>query len=309
MKEKPSTIFVMIPAYRDPVLLDTLKQIFNNADYPERIYVAVGAQYDDEIPMPDLSEFNSKQLRILSIHPENRPGVYRLRHLLNKLYANEDYYLSIDSHTDLEESWDTNLIRILESQKEYKSIIVAEETHENLEEGYYEKLRMGIDDSNEFPRIVMKEWYPAKYDKGSLPEVSYLQAGMFFTRGQFAREIRWGQYWQNDQEEPFLSYETFMLGWTKRLMVGYKIIIHSPKKYYDAVYLTAPASHERHFVDTWDYQMDYLPYVSPRIFQAYLYNTGPFKIVNAIKKPEEWWEHAGLIQQYRRRTAHSGEIF
>jgi|SaaInl59LU_5_DNA_1037362.scaffolds.fasta_scaffold01704_4 hypothetical protein len=317
MKQKTPTIFVMMPAYRDPVLLDTLREIFQKADNPDCVFVAIGAQYDEDIPMPDLSEFNPKNLRVLSIHPDGRPGVYRLRHLLNKLYANEDYYLSIDSHTELEQSWDTKLIAILEAQPEYKCILTSSERPPSKEA--YTDLRMSVsyeklgDHPEECTRIVMRDFdeKPLYTENGyqKYPEVSYLQAGLFFTRGQFAREIRWGQFWQNEQEEPFLSYETFMLGWTKRLLTSEQIIKHVPEKYYEAVYKEIPETPHRKFNDMWKSQSDYLPYVTPRVWNVYMYNTGPFKIEKAVKTPAEWWASIGLWGEYCKHLHHSGEIF
>ena len=321
MKKRLPSIFVIMPAYKDPVLIETLREIFLKADGPDRVFVAVGAQYDDEIQMPDLSEFNQKNLRVLSLHSENRPGVYRLRHLLNKLYANEDYYMSIDSHTELEESWDTKLIEILENQPEYKCIISASERYSG--EDSYTHLQMSVvpdileGSSKPIPRLVMRDAQDRSLRdsaKGSVadyryPEIDYLQAGLFFTRGQFAREIRWGQYWQSEQEEPFLSYETFMLGWTKRLMSQESIISHVPEKYYEAVYLELPDSQYRSFKDSWLSQQDYLPHISPKIWDVYMNNTGPFKVNGAVRTPEQWWYSIGLFEEYRKYHSHSGELF
>jgi Glycosyltransferase (GlcNAc). len=54
------TIFIMIPAYRDPTLRETLDSIFDNATYPERVFVAIAAQYDEDVVMPSLDGIPKK---------------------------------------------------------------------------------------------------------------------------------------------------------------------------------------------------------------------------------------------------------
>jgi hypothetical protein len=300
------TIFVMVPAYRDPVLRETLDSIFQNALNPERVFVAIGAQYDNEIPMPDLTGLPSKNLRLLTIHPENRPGVYRLRSILNKLYAGEDYYLSIDSHTFLAEGWDEELIRSLESFNDKKTVLQAYEPgsilHKNGTMKYiHYQMSVSLDNEVNIPRLVMKDLiYKDLLETEEMPVSDYVQAGMIFTRGTFADEIRWGELWQNDQEEPFLSFEMFMLGWTSRLMVTQKVINHEPDRYYETVYSSEPESHNRNFRDSWGIQKDDLSVVCPKIFAAMISNSGPFKVLKAIKSPRDWWHSIGLEDEYEK---------
>ncbi len=297
------TIFVMVPAYRDPILRETLYSLFNNATNPKRVFVAVAAQYDDEIPMPSLDGIPEKNLRLLKIHPNNRPGVYRLRNILNKLYANEDYYLSIDSHTSLSKNWDEDLISLLESFDDKKTILQAYEPHFGQGDYQYLHYQMSISLDNEvnLPRVVMKDWFYKDFSKsGELPIANYIQAGMIFTRGIFAKEIRWGELWQNDQEEPFLSFESFLLGWTSRLMINYRIINHEPERYYNAVYKTIPESHNREFMDNWAVQKDDLSDVCPKIFEAMVNNSGPFMVHNAIRSPDAWWQSIGLEEEHQK---------
>jgi hypothetical protein len=301
-------IFVMIPAYRDPSLIDTLRSLFNDAKNSKRVFVAIGAQYDEAIPMPDLSEFPAENIRLVTIHPENRPGVFRLRHILNKLYANEEYYLSIDSHTRVIKDWDEILINMLEDQPNFKTIIADSEGtgHENE----YSLLHMRVQEIELYgPRLVMQQSETLMPTiNGKFEKIVYLQAGMFFTRGQFAREIRWGQFWHNDQEEPFLSYEAFMMGWNTVAIHGKRVIHHEPTRYYDAVYESEPNSENRHFRDKYNEQRDSLQDICPRIWQALLYNTGPYAIAYPVREAKEWWLDIGLAHVYEKYTNQSGHV-
>jgi len=291
----------MIPAYRDPVLKETLDSIFQNALYPNRVFVAIAAQYDDKIRMPSLDGIPSQNIRLLTIHPNNRPGVYRVRHILNRLYANEDYYMSIDSHTFLSDGWDEKLILKLESFSDKKTILQAYEPDYNYNDTKYLHYQMSVSSDNEAgtPRIVVRDFVERDIPKsGELPIANHVQAGMIFTRGLFAKEVRWGELWQDDQEEPFLSFESFMLGWTSRLMIKQRLISHEPERYYKAVYIDRPHNHNRNFIDDWEFQKDDLSTVCPQIFKAMLKNTGPFRIVNAVRSPQEWWQSIGLEKEY-----------
>lgn len=307
MSHSSKTIFVMVPAYRDPILEETLDLMFENASNPDRIFVAIAAQYDEEVPMPDLGGIPTKNLRLLTIHPENRPGVYKLRSILNKLYAGEDYYMSIDSHTSFVKDWDNELINLLESFEYKKTVLQAYEP--DYEEGSNEYLHcqmsVSLDNEAEVPRVVMKNVIrKALLTSEEMPISDYVQASAIFTRGAFSKEIRWGEFWQNDQEEPFLSFEMFMLGWTSRLMVKQRFFSHEPERYYEAVYNSRPDSHVRNLNDGWAVQKDNLSEVCPEIFKAMISNSGPFKILNATKSPKDWWYSIGLGDEYEKYKDH-----
>jgi hypothetical protein len=293
----------MIPAYRDPMLRETLDSIFDNASYPNRVFVAIAAQYDENVPMPNLEGLPNKNIRLLSIHPENRPGVYRLRHILNKLYAGEDYYMSVDSHTFFEKDWDEGLIKKLESFEDKKTVLQAYEPgYEDGSNRYlHYQMSVNLDNKVKMPRIVMRNWsYKNLLENDELPIPCYVQAGLIFTRGTFSKEIRWGELWQDDQEEPFLSFEMFVLGWTPRLMVKQKFFSHEPEKYYKTVYASNPSTDVRNFQDNWTMQKDNLYDVCPKILKAMIHNSGPFKVANAIRSPKEWWQSIGLEKEYNK---------
>lgn len=295
------TIFAMIPAYRDPVLLDTLETMYSNADNPDRIFSAIGAQYDDHMAMPDISKFNPKNIRKLEIHPDGRPSVYRLRHILNQLWFGEDYYLSIDSHTIFKQGWDSELIDMLESFTDPKTIIAGYE-EDPLTEGskFWLRPQMSLsqEDLDDGPWLRMlgateEPWNGERFMPGK-----YLQAGMFFTRGEFSKDIRWGKLWQAEQEEPFLTFESFMKGYNLQIHLHEHPFTHEPKRYYDAVYNSKPNSPKRDFVDSWSFMKDDRRIVRSHIMQAYLYNKGPFKIENAHRTPKDFWKEHGLIDSY-----------
>lgn len=295
-------IFVMIPAYRDPLLVKTLKTAIENADIPENITFAIGMQYEED--SPDISFIPKRQLKTISVHPDGRPGVYKLRKMLTDLYSNEDYYLSIDSHTYLESSWDTKLIETLESTAtktgNEKTILVS---HQGPGWGTdsYTQLGFGIHGSNGSYKLRLTEESCLLLKKplcASLPRTYYLPAGVFFTRGDFANEIRWGELWQNEQEEPFLSFEAFMLGWDIFVLIHENIIDHRPEEYYEIVYKEAPTSSNRIFNDGFAVQTDNLDELIPKIWETYLHNDNELMVKKSLRSVEQWWKAIGLYDQY-----------
>ena len=51
------TIFLHLPAYRDPELIPTIEDALANAEYPERIHFGIFRQYNPEDGFDDLSKY------------------------------------------------------------------------------------------------------------------------------------------------------------------------------------------------------------------------------------------------------------
>ena len=108
------TIFVQIASYRDPDCQWTIKDLFEYAAKPERIFVGVCWQI---VPEADQDCFLEKtrpgQVRSLEYHVRDSRGVCWARHQVQKLWRGEDYAMQIDSHMRFEPAWDETLIRML----------------------------------------------------------------------------------------------------------------------------------------------------------------------------------------------------
>jgi len=108
-----ATIFVAIPAFRDPECQRTIANLFAQAKEPERIHVGICAQYSwdedstscfvEPVPRPT-------QVKILRLDAADARGPSWARYLTQKLYDGEAYYLQIDSHTRFTKDWDDQLI-------------------------------------------------------------------------------------------------------------------------------------------------------------------------------------------------------
>lgn len=128
-KEKLDTIFIHLPAYRDPELVPTIKDAIANAKHPERLRFGICRQYHPEDKFDDLSEFKKdKRFNVYECLYTEAKGLPWARAIINeKLMKKETYILQLDSHHRFAKEWDETLIDMhkgLEA-KGYKPILAA----------------------------------------------------------------------------------------------------------------------------------------------------------------------------------------
>ena len=112
-----STIFVQIASFRDPELNPTIKNLLQNAKYPENLRFGICNQYNPE-DIFNIDEFkDDTRFRILDVLDVESLGACWARHSLQQLYSGETYTLQIDSHMRFIENWDEEVISILENLK------------------------------------------------------------------------------------------------------------------------------------------------------------------------------------------------
>jgi multiple antibiotic resistance protein len=121
------TIFVSIASYRDKYCTPTLESIYENATYPQNVYVGICAQnsQDDKnencaINKPNLKLY-STNVRTIHLKDYEAKGPTWARYLCTTLMNNEDYFLQIDSHTLFEPGWDVTLIDMMNDIKKNTS--------------------------------------------------------------------------------------------------------------------------------------------------------------------------------------------
>ena len=112
------TIFIQIASYRDPELLNTLKDCIENAEHPDRLRFGICWQHspEDEWDTMDLYK-DDDRFRILDVNYKDSTGACWARNLLQQLYEDETYTLQIDSHTRFIKNWDYEL------KKEHKRLV------------------------------------------------------------------------------------------------------------------------------------------------------------------------------------------
>ena len=119
-------IFVQIASYRDPECQWTLKDMFEKAANPNRIFAGVVWQY---VPEEDdycfELTFPPRQVRTKMIHAKHSKGVCWARSKTQKLWSGEEFTLQIDSHMRFEQDWDAKLIRMCKQVQSPKPVLTC----------------------------------------------------------------------------------------------------------------------------------------------------------------------------------------
>ena len=102
------TIFVGIPSYRDPELLQTINDCIQCADRPDRLAFGICNQHDEQTRLNDSAD----DWRIKNVPYPNSKGLGWARETVRGLYRGEDYILQLDSHMRFRRGWDTYLLTV-----------------------------------------------------------------------------------------------------------------------------------------------------------------------------------------------------
>ena len=112
--DRQPLIFVAIASYRDTECQWTVKDLFEKATYPDRIFVGICWQF---VPGEDDDCFQvttrPEQCRVLEFHARDSQGACWARHQGQTLWRGEDYVLQIDSHMRFVPGWDERLLEML----------------------------------------------------------------------------------------------------------------------------------------------------------------------------------------------------
>jgi hypothetical protein len=200
---KKNFIFVSIASYRDDVCSLTLKNLFENAKHPENVFVGVCQQNHKDDPDcventlgGELAKFQSN-VRTIRIPEYEAKGPTWARYLCSTLWAGEEYYMQIDSHTRFVKNWDEKCIKMIEQIKTLGLSNKPVLSHYPKDYAEYEQ----NNESNSFsvPRMCksffnergMLSFMGAELiDTNNKPYgTPYLASGMLFCEGYFLNEL------------------------------------------------------------------------------------------------------------------------
>ena len=125
---KKSTIFIHLPAYREPELVPTIKDAITHAKYPKNLRFGICRQFHPEDEFDNVDEFrNDKRFKIIDIPHEQAKGLPYARYKINELITNEDYILQLDAHHRFVKDWDVELLKMHNGleKKGYKPILTG----------------------------------------------------------------------------------------------------------------------------------------------------------------------------------------
>ena len=135
MTNRPK-IFVAMPSYRDPECQHTVKNLFEKAAYPERIFVGICWQYDKKTGQDErcfkTSYPRPEQVRVIEHDYRDARGASWGRAQAMRLKQDEEYVLLSEPHVRFTENWDEMLLSMLDNCPSSKPVLTALMPHYTL---------------------------------------------------------------------------------------------------------------------------------------------------------------------------------
>jgi hypothetical protein len=303
-------IFVGIAAYRDPDCQWTVKDLFDKAVRPDRVFVGICWQL---IPGRDDDcrglRTRPGQVREATFHAtrESR-GACWARHQVQKLWRGEEYFLQIDSHCRFEPGWDARYIEMLRACPSPRPVLTTYpagfEPPDKL--GTKRITYMTADRFHDTGVLINSSWTTDMRAAPSAPvPTALLAAGQVFAPGRIVEEVPYDPYIYFQGEEISMAVRLWTHGWDLYLPNDCLL-------YHD---YTAGRNDKRHWSDNRDW-----PPLSRRgtdrvmhllgtrrgteaatIFRLDEFGLGP------VRSLAEYERHAGIDFAHRRIEARAAE--
>lgn len=191
-------IFVQIPSYRDPDCQWTIKDLFEQASRPERIFVGVFWQFVPELDQDCFVEqTRPEQVRTKSIHARDSLGYSWACAEVEKLWRGEEYTVRLDSHMRFEPGWDEIALETLAACPSPRAVLTTYPMGftppRNLQGGgaVTKPVAKDFDDNGilTFNSIINPGGPPPR------PMLTaFLAGGFYFGRSEILKEVPWDPY-------------------------------------------------------------------------------------------------------------------
>jgi len=255
-----NTIFVQIASFRDPQLNPTIKDMLENAKYPENLRIGICNQYNPEDDF-NLDEYkNDERFRIDDIIDTDSKGVCWARHMVQQRYSGETYTLQIDSHMRFVKNWDEEMIQMIKDLqgKGYKKPLltgyVSSFDPDNDPKGRtQDPWRMTFDRfTPEGCVFFLPETIPGWKELKEPITARFYSAHFCFTLGQFATEVQHDPNYYFHGEEISIAVRAYTHGYdlfhSHKVLIWHEYTRKNRTKHWDVDkewYLKNDASHKR----------------------------------------------------------------
>lgn len=186
------TIFVSVASYRDDDCSMTLKSMFENATYPNRIFAGVCQQNkaghaEEECVPPDFPW--KANIRVINMSYADAKGPTFARYQCSTLYRGETLYCQIDSHTTFLRGWDVAVFEDLKKCPSPKAVMsyYPHDSKSNAPDVQTVpvlcKSKFTKENLVTFEAVTMDAAPP-----GKMKPIPFLAGGWFVGRGDLVRE-------------------------------------------------------------------------------------------------------------------------
>jgi len=232
---------VQIAAYRDIDCQHTVKDLFEKATYPERVFVGICWQIvegeDDDCfqvqcPRPE-------QVRRLIVDARASRGVCWARHLTQRLYDGEEFTLQIDAHMRFEPGWDQSLVQMWMQCANRRSVLTCYPPGFTPPAELRRDAIFGMAAKEFSPEGIFRADGRPEYRVGNLPDKpipgAFVAAGMLFGPGDMIKDVPYDPHIYYLGEEISLAVRLWTRGYDiyhpNRLVIyhDYEQRIRSPR--------------------------------------------------------------------------------
>jgi len=216
------TIFVAIASYRDPECIHTIKNLFDRAEFPDRINVGVCLQLksssDQELVIPPALQLQVSQYDI----SESKGACWAKKKAIG-LCSGEDYVLMIDSHMRFAEGWDNKMIGMLNQCPSKKAILstypAAYEPPNKLK---FSTPHLVADCFDERTKILKFQGLPLQLDRPK--RGAFIAGGFIFSRAELFEQVTYDEEIYFYGEEILFSVRAWTWGWD--VFTPHECVIH-----------------------------------------------------------------------------------
>ncbi|BCX41985.1 GlcNAc-transferase family protein [Stenotrophomonas pavanii] len=225
------SIFVQVPSYRDKELIPTLLDLIKNAANPANLRVAVCWQHGDDEVVDDFigAGFHLSHsvrhdvgvvhcfikdlasIKVIDLSYLSAKGCGWARYSAQRLYGGERYSLQIDAHHRFVQSWDRDMIEMLESLRARYEKPVLTGYPPSFDPEFYPARRQDFPIKMMFRRFSLRALVSFKasrmtdWDERVMPmRARFLSGGFIFADGSIVTEVT------NDPGHFFATEEIIM---------------------------------------------------------------------------------------------------
>ncbi|MFC1852300.1 GlcNAc-transferase family protein [candidate division CSSED10-310 bacterium] len=216
------TIFISIASYRDSQLHKTIESALKHAANPGRIFIGINLQDSGQYYQKLLSK-SYPQTKILLTPPDQSHGVVSARRtIIDELYAKEDYFLQIDSHTRFKDNWDNILINQIQAIPSDKVILSTYPNEFTYPDPHREYLKLPYNAPLIFDRFLNENRRDNRFKPRNLVSLTdydvvdnkRVAAGFLFTDSRWIKEVPLpAKGIICSGEEDYMTYLSFLKGW------------------------------------------------------------------------------------------------
>lgn len=210
------SIFVLIPAYRDPEILRTVQDLYVTAAHPERVFLGICWQFaplQGEAPL-HFTDFE-EHIRVANFEAAQSQGMGWARFQAAQLYQDEDYVLCVDAHTQFLKRWDELLTAQLAECASDKALLSGVPHAYQVSRGALEEAPVRFRYPSHFGRngVLRLASAPFETPPSQPVPVPFLNTRFMFARGSLLTELPPDPYSYFTEEEISLSLRAWSRGW------------------------------------------------------------------------------------------------